>query len=185
MNLTYYKEVNFDFIPHLVEHIKHYILNVKKIDIKTVTDTLSILHNPRGKLLELINDELTSKGYPTIYYCLSYIRGPGDVQNVHVDGHEYIIKAALNIPVSGTEQSFHTWLAADFTLEKDMIYYTPQWKQNVVAIENLELLRPAFVRVDQPHFAQSNKTDPRWIITIRFNGNPSIEELIEISNRVS
>lgn len=182
--MIYYYPINFDFIFNLVSYSKKYILDHKKINVNNITTAWTIRHTPHSNLLKQINDELKSKGYPTIYYCISYIRGPHNVQDVHIDGgmnSSSIINAALNIPVQGTNNSFQTWLTGNFTYQKSMVYYKPIWKEEPKIADTLELLEPHFVRVNQPHFASGNGREPRWIITLRFNDNPTLEELIEIS----
>lgn len=184
--MIYHYPIKFDFIEDLISYSKKLILDYKKIIIDDVKDILFIRFIPRKELLDQINHELLQKGYPTVYYCVNYIRGANNKQDVHVDGatdNHPVIHAALNIPISGTSGSTHTWLTGDFNLQSDAVYFKPIWNEPPKIGDTLELLESCFVRVDQPHFACGNGKEPRWIVTVRFNDNPTLEELIEISKR--
>ena len=176
MNL--YKEIDFQFIPDLINWVKTDIGN--RVKMHNIKEDRRLIHNIHPELLQQINTELNSRGFPALWYCQSYIR-PGDQKLVqHVDGETYLVHGALNIPVSGTKNTKHTWETGDYTLVPNVKHFSVKWNSDDKTSTDLELINPCLVRVDVPHSVTGNGIEHRWIITIRFQGNPEFEELLKL-----
>jgi len=177
MNL--YKEINFQFIPDLIKWVKTDI--GKRVKMENIKEDRRLRHDINPALLHEINKELNARGFPSIWYCQSYIR-PGDQTLVqHVDGETYLVHGALNIPVSGTKNTKHTWQTGDYTLVPNTLHFSVQWNSDNRTTTDLELLTPCLVRVDAPHSVTGNGIEHRWIITIRFQGNPEFDDLFNLA----
>jgi hypothetical protein len=136
-------------------------------------------HQFPRELLDTINSELNSYGMPGVSYADSYLRRKGSKQYLHVDGHEHQIFCAINIPLMGTTNSGFQYYGGDYEIvektAKGLRWLEPVWNGEPQLLEDLELTTPHLVRVDVPHMAVANAAEDRWILSIRFLGNPSYE----------
>jgi len=102
---------------------------------------------------------------------------------------DIIISSAINIPLKGTANSFQIWYTGNYTTSvirtPNIAYHLIKWTNKPVEVARLEINSAHLIRVDQPHSAQSNSVEDRWVFTMRFCGNPNFEDLIthnEITN---
>lgn len=155
------------------------------LEIKKATSQLIIKtqyraqHHMPKDLLDAVNNELNSMGIPNVSWMDSYVRRPGSKQYLHVDGHDFPLFCAVNIPLSGVIGSRFEYYGGDYTVEKKsakgLTWFEPIWNRPPELIENLELTTSHLVRIDIPHMAVANDHEPRSIVSMRFEGNPSYE----------
>ena len=168
---------------------------IKKATSKFIDqfDKQTILNLPHDQqLLDLINDEVTSKGLSKIIPQLLIFKRWNpiiDMKTAHTD-HGYIANSPINcsivFPVSGCENTCMYWLGGDYELEElttptGFKYNSIKWKDGVgTLLQEVEILNsPMLARVDIPHLAQSNGKDFRVTCTIRFSKNEEFEEIYQ------
>ena len=134
-------------------------------------------------LLNAINSELNSKGIPDLLYAKSYVRRKNHAQGIHIDGLNFPLHCAINIPLMGSEGSKFCYYTGSYkmipTNERGLKFYALKWDGEPILEDELELTSPHLVRVDRPHCAMASSTENRWIFTMRFRGNPTFEELYQ------
>jgi len=132
-------------------------------------------------LREIVNGELASRGCPPVFYAQSYCRRAGNTQGIHIDGNDDFRDSAINIPLKGSVGSKHIFYEGKYTSEKthfeDLTFYKVNWQETPRVADILYLDSPHIVRVNCPHSAMANPFEDRWIFTMRFQENPSFEEL--------
>ena len=116
----------------------------------------------------------------------------------HIDYSSFYkrtIKSSLVIPIDGCDNTYMYWY--DGAYSADVVMPTPDfpyrypymkltWDTPGKLVEQVEIAsRPMLCRVDQPHSATS-RTDGsyRLVMTLRFEGNPSIEEILARRNSI-
>jgi hypothetical protein len=158
---------------------------LKDLEAKKATTQLIIKTQYRAshefpeELLSVVNAELNSYGIPGVMYADSYVRRRASKQYLHVDGHDFPLFCAINIPLKGTTNSRFEYYGGDYAivpkLAKGLKWFEPEWYGEPVLKESLELTSAHLVRVDVPHMAVANDEEDRWILSMRFLGNPSYE----------
>ena len=140
-----------------------------------------ISHQLPAELEDMINAELTQHGVPKVSYAQSYCRQAGHVQGIHIDGLGDYQTVAINIPLKGSVGSRHVYYKGKYTTEQtryeDIVFYKINWLETPRVADILYLDQAHIVRVDQPHSAQANPFEDRWIFTMRFENSPTFEEL--------
>ena len=139
-------------------------------------------HTLPDELLTLLNTELASRGVPELLYIQSYCRQAHHRQSIHIDGvNGRNIDNAVNIPLLGCKNSRHVYYTGDYTTipktVNGLTFSDILWQSTPRVADILYLDRPHLVRVNQPHSAQGNGVEQRWVLTMRFQGNPSYEDL--------
>lgn len=150
---------------------------------KAIVKQLKIKHDLPDNILTTINLELAKYSIPPISYCLSYVRPKGNFQGIHIDGDRNgIIKSAINIPLKGSKDSYQIWYKGDFTTTvvqtENNVYHNILWKSIAVEDYRAEIDQAHLVRVDQPHSAIAGNIEDRWVFTMRFQGNPNFQDLV-------
>lgn len=166
-------------------------LEAKKANTQLIIKTqYRAQHQFPVELLGKVNDELNSLGIPNVWYVDSYVRRKNSKQYLHVDGHEFPLFCAINIPLKGTIGSKFEYYTGQYTIEqkqqKGLKWFEPIWTGEPELAETLELTHAHLIRVDIPHMAVANELEDRWIISLRLEGNPSYEYVkscIERNNR--
>jgi hypothetical protein len=169
------------------EAIKKFVIAdiAKQIPIsKILNEQIKIHHTLPDTLLQIVNLELDKYNIPPILYCLSYIRPKNNFQGIHIDGDRRgVINAAINIPLKGNRNSYQIWYTGNFTTAlvttENNVYHSIVWEGIPKEDFRAEIDQAHLVRVDRPHSAMSNDSEERWVFTMRFQGNPTFEELIK------
>jgi hypothetical protein len=118
--------------------------------------------------------------------------------NCHIDYssvHNRTIKSSLVIPIDGCEDTLMYWYSGDYSADvvtpsPDFPYAYPYmkltWNQPGVLVEKIEISKgPMLCRVDVPHCATSRKDGSyRLVMTLRFEENLSIEEIMDRCNSI-
>lgn len=182
--MEYYKKINLK----CESLIRNYLL--ESVQPQVTLDQTKISHELPSDILEAVNKELAEYGIPELLYCQSYVREKGTVQGMHIDGIGFKWHAAINLPIQNTEGSRFNWYGGDYKLEqrtrmtRTLEGITPITFFEIVGrdlkeVASVELNQACLVRVDEPHSAEANRVSDRWIFTMRFNGNPTFEELYD------
>ena len=109
--------------------------------------------------------------------------------------HKRTIKSSLVIPVDGCEDTLMYWYDGDYSAEvvtpsPGFAYTYPYmkltWNKPGTLAEQVEISKgPMLCRVDAPHSATSRKDGSyRLVMTLRFEEDLSIEEIIDRRNSV-
>ena len=148
-----------------------------------LTSQVRVKHILPNELLEIVNTELSTKyNIPPVEYCQSYLRPKKDIQRAHINGDQNGIRhAAINIPLKGTTGSIYRWLSGTYEMTvKDingLIFHQLIWMDIPTVADTLELNNPYLINVGTPHRSEANKTEDKWIFTMRFYGNPTFDML--------
>lgn len=136
-----------------------------------------------------INLELKEYGLPeaTTFVCFKRKMFLEQNQVAHVDySNEYgIINCALIVPVEGCSDTNMYWMDGDFTTQKRIIsassYLGIIWQKSPTVIDSVEIDSvPYLTRVSIPHSVTSRRDGSyRTIVSIRFKGNPSFDEMLK------
>lgn len=153
---------------------------------KTSTETLipAIPSTIRARLDKI----LYSEGLPKVHRIHIFVRSASSAQDLHIDYDgttNDIIHCALNIPIRGCTDSVMTWLEGPHTAEKKtamlkgrtITAMVPMFSGDVTT-HNTCLDQPTMVRVDTPHFVKANTIETRVMASVRFEGNPTWEEIL-------
>lgn len=184
--MEYYKKINL----RCEKQIRDYLLNVVLVPT-VILDQIKIPHSLPKDLLDTINSELASYGVPKILYCQSYLRAKNTTQGIHIDGVSYKWHAGINIPVQNTKNTKFSWYGGNYTTElktqdtgsitgkAPITFFEILSNEPLEEVASIELDQAYLVRVDEPHNASNTTDETRWIFTMRFEGNPTFEELYE------
>ena len=148
-----------------------------------LTAQVRVRHTLPNELSEIVNAELLTKYNITpVEYCQSYLRPKKDIQRAHVDGGLNETRhAAINIPLKGTTGSIYRWLNGTYETEfKDvdgLVFHNLIWMDVPSVAATVELNQPYLLNVGTPHRSEANKTEDKWVFTMRFYGNPTFEML--------
>jgi hypothetical protein len=150
---------------------------------KMYKQQLFLWHTFPEDLLNIVNAELAEYGIPEIDYAKSYARKAGNMQGAHIDGKDdYVVSTAINIPLKGAKDSKHVYFEGTYDSKpihmNGLDFHDLKWSDRPKRVAELELLTPHLVRVDRPHAAYASPTEDRWILTIRFAGNPQFDEVV-------
>jgi len=150
------------------------------------------------KLVDLINEELTSYGLPHLANINIFKKPPNDVQTLHVDMYQWdkaknkdnqysTIKAAYNIPVVGLSGSRMVWYNGKFEIEesvaisssgKKILYYGVKWDGDPQQDpRELDFSTSNFVKINVPHHVYVGPEETRVVTSLRFKGNPTFESI--------
>jgi hypothetical protein len=182
----------FEFPLDTESIIKDYIIEKFK-DLDTGSGFALNVDLPED-ILEKVNAEL-SKYDLKIASGMAFKRRNDfypDVNGCHIDylsSKDQIIKSSLVIPIDGCENTCMYWVGGDFSTvvtipPPESNYKNPymniSWNAPGSVIEQVEISKgPMLCRVDVPHSATSKLDGSyRLVMTLRFEGNPSIEEIM-------
>jgi hypothetical protein len=143
------------------------------------------------EIRDLFNDEMTDRGLPQSYSWMLFKKKNHtneDVNQTHVDTVNEVARVSIVIPLSGYEDTYMYWCEGDHYIDQSpkidntMTYGRPIWndytKVNVVHREMI--VSPTICRVEVPHDTVTRLDGSyRVVITARFEGNPSFEEVCE------
>ena len=143
-------------------------------------------HKIPSPLIDEINLELAELGFPKVEYAKSYVRKQGNKQGIHIDGTHHIVHCAINIPLKGCNNSIHAYYDGDYTLvpkhQHGLYFYHIKWNSPPTITSAISLKEAHLVRVDKPHAAIASPLEDRWVFTMRFEGNPTFEDLVRKLN---
>ena len=144
-------------------------------------------------VLDLLNLELESFGLPKIFNVVIFKRKNCRLTpTVHIDSTSYDpdpIHASIVIPVEGYHGTLMYWMTGDYELQlsftADRVAYKKiVWKSTPKLVNYTEIVDTTLCRVDLPHSATSRSDGSyRTIVSIRLQGNPSVEEILEKRNK--
>jgi len=170
------------FVPFKLE-CEQLLVDFCKKDIEEQWDRKSIkllIHEFPDCIRRILNAELTSKNLPILEGNFSTIRTKKQPGTIHSDGGFHV---GLNIPIFGTRGSSMLWFDGDyiefFQETQKTVVTVLKWNSQPKMIGELELLESHLMRVDVPHNVYPNPNSDRAILSIRFEGNPTWEEILE------
>lgn len=134
---------------------------------------------------KILSKEFAEMGLPSMIGCSLFCRGPKNTQVLHCDSMSSGEKVnnAIIIPILGTEGSKFQWFGEDglkviksSTTDKKSIFYYAVFDhiKNPNPISELEILEPIIANVRTPHRAISSETSARVVLSIKFEGNPTL-----------
>ncbi len=144
-------------------------------------------------ILDELNSELTEYGLPPVNRFLAFKRKEFMIpkkDKVHLDYSEElngVCYASLIVPISGCENSYMYWYDGEYTKEKQVTlqiegkhdYQLIVWDDEPTMVHKEEITEPTLCRVDIPHSVCSPSDDYRTIISFRFQGNPTFDEIVQ------
>lgn len=151
-------------------------------------------------ILNDINQQMVGYGLPligkkaVIFKRSSFTKPLADVRTLHIDFsgvYGDVYHASIVIPVSGCENTYMYWVdgkyetaARDIPTRPDLpslnsTHQSLVWKDTPRVIAECEIVVPTLCRVDVPHDAYNGTNEQsRITITLRFEGNPSFDDII-------
>ena len=112
--------------------------------------------------------------------------------NCHIDsGREDLepIHASIVIPVEGYHDTFMYWMDGQYEeklsfTDTGVSYKKIVWVRAPKLIKCIQILDTTLCRVDVPHSASSRLDGSyRTIVSIRLQGNPTVEEILAKTNQ--
>ena len=152
-------------------------------------------------ILEIINIEMLEYGLPKIGSSMAFKR-KNDYTTMYNKCHidyavhkAHYIKSSIVIPIDGCEDTVMYWADGDFTTSVSFPspkfphtypYIKILWNSPGTIIDQVEISNgPMLCRVDVPHNATSRKDGSyRLVMTLRFEENLSIEEIMACRNSI-
>lgn len=179
-----YKKLNFD--NDIVEQIKQTTLTeMSRIDLDSAQ--IHFLKKPA----EILNRYLqqTYPGIPHLFSCILFYRPAGFPQALHLDCNNddppQIIDCAINIPILNCDDSYMEWYEGTYKTSVNSKkgydgfvrkFIELDWEEEPKLMDKLIINGPTLVKVGQPHkVSVVDKT--RSLITFRFKGNPSFNDI--------
>jgi len=175
-----------NFYYRLMQYGREFIDN-SAVDLmcEKISDNHGILHRSMGEQIPAwIRDSLQIK--PEILQIFAAI--PGKCGRIHMDGLDR--KCALNVPVKGCTMGKMQWFNNNnYTVVPiDNKYTRVRITEEEGPIDRLDdtpmfectLTSPSLVNTDVWHRVDNRQsTEYRYVLSLRFAGNPTIEELIK------
>lgn len=153
-----------------------------------VIGTIGFLVTP----LKIINEILQPLRFPPAITAILFSRPAGIEQPIHVDctadDDLTLVNAALNIPLANADSSAMNWYTGEYTIigkeavGRDGIkrkYAQVNWNDAPSILDRTYMQAPTLVRVSIPHNVSRSERH-REILTVRFAGNPTFDELCAI-----
>lgn len=143
------------------------------------------------EISDIFNDEMTQCGLPRAHSWMLFKKKNRPTENVnqtHVDTVNEVARVSIVIPLSGYDGTYMYWCEGDHYIDQapkidnTMTYGIPIWSDSTkVNIAHREMIvSPTICRVDIPHDTVTGPAEIyRTVITARFEGNPSFEEVCE------
>lgn len=161
------------------EHMSKYNGNIMYVDFVSLPD----------ELVDTFNKEMEEYGLPPASRFISLKRKnnkKGDLIHIDSSARGELTHVSLIIPVEGMEDTAMYWVDGEYNLitkstEKGVLYKEIEWTSETSYLDELQITTEPYVcKADIPHSAYSNdKGDYRTVLTIRFEGNPTLEEVVE------
>ena len=187
----------FSFPLNTESLIKDYVrVYLKELNTKRFHAPAIVL--PDYILAEL-NEEMTGYGLPNIGSGIAFKRKyyfTPSYKDCHIDyksTNDTIIKTSIVIPIDGYEDTCMYWYDGDYSTEVVLHtensghgypYLKINWNNPGTLVEQVEIANgPMLCRVNKPHSATSRKDGTyRLVMTLRFEENLSVEEIIARQN---
>lgn len=153
-----------------------------------IAGTIGFLELPR----RILENRLLPMGFPALHTCILFSRPGGGTQEIHVDCSSAeeleLINCAINIPIDNCDDSYMVWYDGNYDcatseyIGKDNVkrkYVTLKWNDTPYEINRTIIDQPALVKVCVPHNVTQTQKH-RKLLTFRFKGNPSYEEIVAL-----
>lgn len=190
-----YFPFTFEFESYVKEFTVDYMSGVS-----TSSATLVFHDTIPDRLRTLIDEELKLYGIPALANINIWKKEPGYEQVLHTDLYAWDVvtkksknytvnHSALNIPITGTAKSDMIWYGGKHVCVPTTIrtvsnakatYFKIEWEEEPFVKDKLELLDSHFVCTSIPHRVICNPHDTRIIISLRFQGNPTFDEIQQL-----
>ena len=147
----------------------------------------------REPIVQLLDQELKSKGLPPAITVSIFARGPKNKQSIHIDtaGEGWTIwKTGIYIPLLGLKGSKLKWFdPSKGTLNKMTTLshvnsngeptkrLTVSYEGKLPVLDSVEFLDSHIINTVVPHRAEASDSDPRAALTIRLQTNPDLISL--------
>lgn len=158
-----------------------------------VASTIGFLELPR----RILEQHLLQYGFPELHTCILFSRPAGEVQEIHVDCSSAedleLIRCAINVPIENCDDSNMVWYDGEYKFStseytgKDRIkrkYVTLNWQETPIEKERTIIDAPSLVKVNVPHNVTITQKH-RKLLTFRFKGNPSYEDICSLFKKNS
>lgn len=147
--------------------------------------------NVSQEIVDMFASEMKERGLPLNIGWLMFKKrdwSPSSHPNfthIDIDETDDFYKVSIVIPIEGYQDTYMYWCEGEYHVDPQTIgivkYYVPIWKPGTKIDTHRELIdSPTICRVDIPHSAVSSTDGSyRVVVTTRFLGNPSFEEVCE------
>jgi len=182
--MSLYTPVTLQFEKELCDWVLEDLERMKATTHAIVKGQFRAKHDFPDELIDKVNKELNSYGMPNVAWADSYVRRKGSKQYLHIDGQRFPLFCAINFPLKGTKNSRFEYYGGDYTITQhegldNLYWFNTTWTGEPKLIDNLELTKSHLVRVNVPHMAVASAEEDRWILSMRFEGNPTYEYMQE------
>lgn len=181
----------FPFSFEFESYIKEFASSYVEKKMTTPSASAAFYGDTLPECIPIVNRELREYGLPHVGNISIWKKCPGEVQTMHIDDSPSSMpnRAAFNIPLLNTNETRMVWYGGRFEYKRVkkltnygiiIPYFEIEWKEDYFEEESLELLHSHFVKTDKPHRVFANPTQTRAVVSLRFQGNPSLEEISHI-----
>lgn len=181
VNMKYAQKFNLRCYDQLKEYFK-----LRAAECTNSEEVVYAITNISQEITDLFNAEMTEHGLPCVSGWLLFKKKSFTEENhrfTHVDGCD----VSVVLPLEGYEDTHMYWCDGDYQLSQiasgdNIAYYIPVWSDNPSPeiVHREMIISPTICRVDLPHYTVTDMLgNYRIVITARFVGNPSFEEVCE------
>ena len=184
--MKYFYDFPLTNIQRLIDFVKEYTasLNDKQLYVLPIMNLIPF------DVLDEINTELIGYGLPKLMNISIFKRKNSkmSLDLLHTDAiDDDIVHSSVVIPVTGYENTFMYWMDGPHRVvrlhtETGGTYNRVEWISVPRTFSKFEITKPTLCRVDVPHSATSRDNMYRTVVTMRFEGNPTVDEIIKIRN---
>ena len=171
------------------EQLKEYF-KLRAAECNDTQVAVYIISDVPQEITDLFNNEMAERGLPNTSYLWMLFKKKWcyveDHRLTHVDTLTNVCKVSIVLPIEGCEGTHMYWCEGDYTLSQTQDsacdYGIPIWADDTkVTVAHREFINsPTICRVDVPHDTISNTDHSyRIVITTRFVGHPSFDEVCE------
>lgn len=150
------------------------------------------LNDVSQEITDMFNSEMKERGLPEIVGWLMFKKYgfPNErPEGSHIDSPDNNIHVSIVIPIEGYEDTHMYWCGGDYHFKQDRLDYDkfvsychPVWDDtnDAIIVHREEITSPTICRVDIPHDTVTRSDGSyRVVVTTRFKGDPSFEEVCE------
>jgi hypothetical protein len=186
----------FPFTFEFESYVKEFTVEHMR-SVTGASATIVFHHNSPSNLRKVVDEELQDFGIPPLANINIWKKPPGYEQVLHADLYAWDVlrkktkvftvnHSAFNIPIEGTVNSDMLWYGGQHQCVPTTIitptnttatYFKIEWEETPFIKARLELLESHLIATSTPHQVICNPFDTRIITSLRFQGNPTFNQI--------
>jgi hypothetical protein len=181
--MKYYSPIQIENLKIIQEKVfKHFPKEdlLKKEALFYIPNNLNVFLN-----IPELKAELDKLNWTTYVFGIGfYILGPTDGSHIHVDSNTF--NYSFNIPILNCENTFVNFFKTDkepkkevFKLYDTFINYNKFEKVDCKLVDQLEMVTPHVINVQEPHNIVNNNIKPRITLLIRLRPELDLSYLFQ------